>query len=80
MAWDKAQTIGNTGFFRLVLIIPYGHTFATLALQNGVDVKTLSGLLGHYSAGFTLDTYGHITKAMKQDAAEKVGSFLAGTV
>lgn len=53
------------------------HTFATMALQNGVDVKTLSGLLGHYSAGFTLDTYGHITPAMKQDAAEKVGSFLS---
>ena len=40
------------------------HTFATLALQNGVDVKTLSGLLGHYSAGFTLDTYGHISTQM----------------
>lgn len=56
------------------------HTFATMALQNGVDVKTLSGLLGHYSAGFTLDTYGHITPAMKQDAAEKVGSFLSVTL
>ena len=56
------------------------HTFATMALQNGVDVKTLSGLLGHYSAGFTLDTYGHITPAMKRDAAEKVGGFLANTV
>ena len=56
------------------------HTFSVLALQNGVDVKTLSGILGHYSAGFTLDTYGHITTAMKQDAANKVGSFLAGTV
>ena len=55
------------------------HTFATLAIQNGVDVKTLSGLLGHYSAGFTLDTYGHITPAMKQDAANKVGAFLSGT-
>lgn len=56
------------------------HTFATLALQNGVDVKTLSGLLGHYSAGFTLDTYGHITNAMKKDAANKVGGFLAGEI
>ena len=56
------------------------HTFATMALQNGVDMKTLSGLLGHYSAGFTLDTYGHITPAMKQDAAEKVGSFLSATL
>ena len=33
------------------------HTYATLALQNGVDVKTVSGMLGHFSAGFTLDTY-----------------------
>lgn len=56
------------------------HTFATMALQNGVDVKPLSGLLGHYSAGFTLDTYGHITPAMKQDAAEKVGNFLSATL
>ena len=32
------------------------HTFATLALQNGVNIKTGSGMLGHFSAGFTLDT------------------------
>ena len=52
------------------------HTFATLALQNGVDVKTLSGILGHYSAGFTLDTYAHVTAQMQEDAANKVGCFL----
>ena len=32
-----------------------------MALQNGVDVKTVSSMLGHYSAGFTLDTYAHVT-------------------
>ena len=52
------------------------HTFATLALQNGVDVKTLSGILDHYSAGFTLDTYAHVTTQMQEDAANKVGGFL----
>lgn len=52
------------------------HTFATLAIQNGVDIKTLSGILGHYSSGFTLDTYTHITQGMKQDAAEKMGRFM----
>ena len=29
---------------------------ATMALQNGVDVKTVSSMFDHYSAGFTLDT------------------------
>ena len=56
------------------------HTFATLALQNGVDVKTVSGMLGHFSAGFTLDTYAHITSAAQRQAAQTMGSVLAGTI
>ncbi len=56
------------------------HTFATLAIQNGVDIKTLSGMLGHYSSGFTLDTYTHITDKMQQEAAKKVGSFMEMTI
>jgi len=56
------------------------HTFATLALQNGVDIKTLSGMLGHYSSGFTLDTYTHVTDKMQQEAAEKMGSFMEMTL
>ena len=53
------------------------HTFATLSLQNGVDIKTLSHTLGHYSAGFTLDTYTHVTTQMQADAAEKIGGFMS---
>ena len=53
------------------------HTFSTLALQNGVDIKTLSGILGHFSAGFTLDTYAHVTTTMQKDAATKVGGVLS---
>ncbi len=53
------------------------HTFATLALQNGVDVKTVSSMLGHYDAGFTLRTYTHATRQMQRRAAEKMGSFMA---
>lgn len=52
------------------------HTFATMALSSGVDVKTLSSMLGHYSAGFTLDTYTHITNDMQRGAAEKIGGFM----
>ena len=53
------------------------HTFATLSLKNGVDVKTLSGALGHYSAGFTLNTYTHATAQMKQDAADTIGEVIS---
>ena len=56
------------------------HTFATLALQNGVDIKTVSGMLGHYSAGFTLDTYTHVTTSAKKEAANTMGSILSGTL
>ena len=53
------------------------HTFATLALQNGVDIKTVSGMLGHFSAGFTLDTYAHVTTAAKREAARTMGNMLS---
>ena len=52
------------------------HTFTTMALSSGVDVKTLSSMLGHYSAGFTLNTYTHITNDMQRCAAEKIGGFM----
>ena len=52
------------------------HTFATIALQNGVDVKTDSSMLRHYDAGFTLRTSTHATLQMQEQAAEKMGTFL----
>ena len=56
------------------------HTFATLTLQNGVDVKTVSGMLGHYSAGFTLDTYAHVTTSAQRQAAEAMEHVLSGSL
>ena len=56
------------------------HTFATVALQNGVDIKTVSGMLGHYSAGFTLDTYAHVTTQAQREAAKTMGSVLSGAL
>ena len=50
------------------------HTFATHALASGVDAKTLSGILGHTKASFTLDTYTHVTGDMHRNAAEIVGN------
>ena len=48
------------------------HTFATLALENGMDVKTLSAMLGHVSAATTLDIYTHITGDMQRAAAASI--------
>ena len=56
------------------------HTAATLMLQNGVDVKTVSGMLGHFSAGFTLDTYAHVTTASQRQAAKTMGNLLSSSL
>ena len=52
------------------------HTFATHALRSGVDAKTLSGILGHTNASFTLDTYTHVTTDMQKNASVIVGDFM----
>ncbi len=54
------------------------HTWATLALQAGVDVKIVSERLGHASAKITWDIYQHVTPAMQTDAAETVARLISG--
>jgi len=56
------------------------HTFATTALQDGVDVKTVSAMLGHYDAGFTLRTYTHATRQAQDAAAITMGEVMAQVV
>ena len=48
------------------------HTFATIALEEGVSVKTVQETLGHHSAAFTMDVYAGTTERMKREAADKV--------
>ena len=52
------------------------HTFATHALASGVDAKTLSCILGHTKASFTLDTYAHVTGDMQRQAAQVMDTFM----
>jgi len=52
------------------------HTYATLALQNGVDVKTVSQTLGHATAAFTLDIYAAVTERMYQDSADRIQVYI----
>ena len=55
------------------------HTFATMALENGMDVKTLSDMIGHISAETTLNIYSHITDTMREQAAVRIDREIGGT-
>ncbi len=55
------------------------HTFATMALENGMDVKTLSTTIGHVSSETTIDIYSHITDTMQRQAAAKIDRQICGT-
>ena len=48
------------------------HTFATRALERGMDYKTLSAILGHYSVAFTMDTYVHSMDEHKRHEMDKM--------
>ena len=52
------------------------HTFAVLSLQNGDNVKTVQDNLGHATAAFTLDVYGHVSERMKEDSAARMQAYI----
>jgi len=54
------------------------HTFSTMALENGMDIKSLSGMLGHVSSATTIDIYSHITNTMQRQAATKIDRQIGG--
>lgn len=54
------------------------HSYAVAALQSEDDIKTVQQNLGHHTAAFTLDVYGHVTERMKQDSADRMERFIKG--
>lgn len=56
------------------------HTYAVLCLQNGDDVKTVQSNLGHATAAFTLDVYGHVSEKMRQDSTNRMEAYLQRTI
>ena len=47
------------------------HTAATNALAEGDSPKTVQENLGHHSAAFTLDVYGHVSEKMREESAQR---------
>ena len=52
------------------------HSYAVVSLKSGDDVKPVQENLGHATASFTLDTYGHVTEKMKKDSADRMQAFI----
>ena len=65
-----------TGFVRVVAIILYGHTCASLLLSNGIPMKQIQIWLGHSTFSTTADIYAHLDfSAQEQSAAAMSGMF-----
>ncbi|MBC3804567.1 tyrosine-type recombinase/integrase [Acetobacterium fimetarium] len=52
------------------------HSFAVVSLQAGDDIKTVQENLGHHSASFTMDTYAHVTDAMRKESSERMDTLI----
>lgn len=52
------------------------HSYAAAAIHSGDDIKTIQGNLGHATAAFTLDVYGHVTDQMKRESAARMDSYI----
>ena len=52
------------------------HSYAVAAIRSGDDIKTVQGNLGHATAAFTLDVYGHVTDQMKRDSADRMQQYI----
>jgi len=52
------------------------HSYAVAAIRSGDDIKTVQNNLGHATAAFTLDVYGHVTNKMKEESAARMENFI----
>lgn len=52
------------------------HSYAVAAIRSGDDIKTVQGNLGHATAAFTLDVYGHVTDQMKKESAARMDNYI----
>ncbi len=75
-AYRKLKAILKRAELPMIRFHDLRHTFATHAMQGGVDAKTLSDILGHTNASFTLDTYTHVTADMQQNASDVVSNMM----
>ena len=74
--WKEFQKILKAAGIEHYRVHDLRHTFAVNSLSASDDIKTLQENLGHYSAAFTLDCYGHLTDTMKKASADRMQVFI----
>ena len=86
MSWFLPRIVAAAHWWRLLRWSPpcviarryhdLRHSYAVAAISSGIDIKTVQGNLGHATAAFTLDVYGHVTDRMKRESADKMEDFI----
>ena len=69
--YDHLKTILLTLGITETCIHDLRHTYATLGLQSGDNLKTVSENLGHSTTTFTLDRYGHVSESMMDESSRR---------
>ena len=74
--WKEFQDILKAAGLEHHRVHDLRHTFAVNSIRAGDDIKTLQENMGHYSAAFTLDRYGHVTETMRRESAKRMQAFI----
>ena len=74
--WKEFQNILAAAGLEHHRVHDLRHTFAVNSIMAGDDIKTLQENMGHYSAAFTLDRYGHMTDTMRRESANRMQAFI----
>lgn len=74
--WKEFQDILKAAGLEHHRVHDLRHTFAVNSLRAGDDIKTLQENLGHFSAAFTLDRYGHVTPSMRRESANRMQAYI----
>ncbi len=75
--YNQILSLSNIGHYTFHAL---RHTFCTRALENGMDAKTVSAVMGHYSVAFTLDTYGHVLDSHKREEMMKMENLFSAPI
>lgn len=70
--WKEFQKILKKAGLQHYRVHDLRHTFAVNSIKAGDDIKTLQENMGHYSAAFTLDKYGHVVDEMRKASSERM--------